>query len=116
MITQFKIYENIRHAWVVPLKMPDFLMSLKKIGMDDKEIDNWMRLHKNGVFIEYGSYPYRETITIDKENDGYTWFWCPITDSDENRIFMGRIEFTKKDIQDYYDEIEFQKGINKFNI
>lgn len=120
MITKFKIFEKIEKCqiWVIPLKMPDFIISLKKIGMNKNEIDNWIRLHKNKVFTEKDEYPSIATITIKKQNGGFTWFWYPSTkeDEDEYTEFMGKLEIEPKEIQNYYDEIEFQKNIKQYNL
>jgi len=134
MITNFKIFENEDwnrmynvkgQKWVISLKMPDFIISLKKIRMND--IDRWSNLYRNKVFTEYGKYPNRETITISKERyksnynnekDGFTWGWCPVTKDDENDrwTFMGKIECTPEEIKDYYDNIEINKNIDKYNL
>lgn len=117
-LRRFKIFESKRINWVVPLKMPDFIICLKKIGMNDKDINRWVRLYKNDVFTEDGRYPDRETITIDKdlEYNSYTWFWYPITKSDEYHDFRGKLECTPEEIQEYYDEIEMRNNIKKYNL
>lgn len=119
MITNFKIFEEKQYKiWVVPLKMPDFLISLKRIGFSEKKIKDWMRLYDRKVFTDYEQYPNRETITIRKESghDGYTWYWYPSTEGDEYTEFMGKLEITPKELQDYYDKIEMEKDIKKFNL
>jgi hypothetical protein len=111
-----KIFEKKCKIWVVPLKMPDFIISLKKIGIDDKNINDWMRLYKNNVFTEYGKYPDRETITIKKEGNGFTWYWYPSTEGNEYTDFMGKLEYTPEEIQDYYYQIELEKAVKKYNL
>jgi len=133
MITNFRLFEDNwnriygkTQEWVIPLKMPDFIIALRKIGVSD--IDRWVNLYRNKVFTDYGKYPDRETITISKERykssddnkvkDGFTWSWCPVTKDDENEYwtFMGKIEFTQEEIKEYNDEIERLKNIEKYNI
>jgi hypothetical protein len=116
MITRFKLFESKYQIWVIPLKMPDFIISLKKIGMNDKMINDWMRLYKNDVFTDHGKYPDRKTITIRKEGNVYTWYWYPSTDGDEYTKFMGKLEYTPEEIQDYYYQIELEKDVNRYNI
>jgi hypothetical protein len=119
------MYNVKPQKWVIPLKMPDFIISLKKIGVTD--IDRWVQLHRNKVFTDHGEYPDRETITMrkerfksdnNKEKDGFTWDWCPVTKDDENEYwtFMGKIECTPEEIKDYYDNIEISKNIDKYNL
>ena len=46
MIINFKMFEYSTNsdddyksqAWVVPIKIPDFFICLKKIGMDEKDV------------------------------------------------------------------------------
>ena len=114
-----KMDQQRDQVWVVPLKMPDFLLSLHKIGMNDKNIGHWMHLHKIGVFTDYNKFPDKKTITIQKHNeykDSYTWYRYPSTESDEYKIFMGKLESTPKEIQDYYDDIELKKDVKKYNL
>jgi len=115
-IKLFERFGRKSQIWVVPLKIPDFIISLKKIGMDDKKINDWMRLHKNDVFTDHRKYPDRKTITIKKEGGGYTWYWYPSTEGDEYTDFMGKLEYTPEEIQDYYDEIELEKDANRYNV
>jgi hypothetical protein len=131
MITNFKLFEdnwnkmyNVKpQKWVISLNMPDFIISLKKIGVTD--INKWINLYHNKVFTDYGEYPDRETITIRKERyksddnieeDSFTWYWYPASKSDEYTDFMGKIECTPEEIKNYYDEIEINKNINKYNL
>lgn len=117
MITLFKIFEEKKsQIWVIPLKLPDFIISLEKIGMVEKDISRWMHLHKIEVFTDNGRYPDRETITMSKENGNYTWYWYPSTKGDEYTKFMGRLKITSEEIQNYYDKIEFQKDVEKYNV
>lgn len=120
MITNFKIFEEKRNKiWIVPLKMPDFIIGLKKIGIPEKDINDWMNLYNKGVFTNYGKYPDRKSITIDKDNrvkDSYTWYWYPSTEGNEYIEFGGKLEITPKEIQNYYYEIEFKQNINKYNL
>jgi len=114
-----KMVQQRDQVWIVSLKMPDFLLSLHKIGMNDKNIRDWMHLHKIGVFTDYNNFPDRKTITIKKHNeyeDSYTWYWYPSTESDEYKIFMGKLESTPKEIQDYYNDIELKKDAKKYNL
>jgi len=117
MITNFKLFEEKEcQIWVVPLEIPCFYISLKKIGMSSSEIAGWLRLHKIGVFTDYGKYPDKETITIKKRKNGFTWYGHPSTEGNEYTDFMGRLECTTEEIQNYYDEIEFQKNVKKYNL
>jgi hypothetical protein len=122
MITNFKLFEgfpdknNKAKIWLVPLKMPDFVISLKKIGMPDQDIKHWLSLYKNQVFTDHGKYPDRETITIKKEGGGFTWYWYPSTGGDEYTDFMGKLEYTPKEIQEYEDEIRFKQDTKKYNL
>lgn len=113
-----KLFERFKKCqiWVVPLKMPDFIISLKKIGMDNEQIKNWMNFHKRDVFTDYRKYPDRETITIRKEENRFTWYWYPSTEGDEYTDFMGKLECTTEEIQDYYYQIELENDAKKYNL
>jgi len=133
MITKFKIFEsninwykmyNVKtQKWVIPLKMPDFIISLKKIGVTD--IERWTNLYHNKVFTDYGKYPNRKTITMCKEKyisdnveekDSFTWNWVPISHGNEYFTFMGKIECTPEEIKEYNDEIEAKENSIKYNL
>lgn len=44
MITKFKIFESEKRLnWVIPLKIPDFIICLRKIGMTEKQINDWIK-------------------------------------------------------------------------
>jgi hypothetical protein len=114
-----KTYEHKNEIWVIPLKMPDFIISLKKIGFTPDKIDHWVKLYNKDVFREYSKYSDRETITIRHEigtTNGYTWHWYPSTEGDDWNKFMGKLEITPDEIQEYYDKIEMEKAIKKYNI
>lgn len=121
MITKFKLFEDSdkKLVWNIPVKMPDFYISLKKIGMPDKQIIDWIRLRKNKVFSTKDTNTNFETISLVKDSeqeDSYTWYWYPTSESNEYNIFMGKLECTPEEIQEYYDDIEFKKNTTKFNI
>jgi len=121
MITKFKLFEDSdkKLVWNIPVKMPDFYISLKKIGMPDKQIIDWIRLRKNKVFSTKDTNTNFETISLVKHpehEDSYTWYWYPTSESNEYNIFMGKLECTPEEIQEYYDDIEFKKNTTKFNI
>lgn len=109
-------------VWIISLKMPNFLISLEKLEMPDKDIDHWMKNYKNNVFTEYGKFPDRKTITIerrkyiDKKNFSFTWYWYPTSKSSEYFDFMGILKITPTQIKKYYDEIEFKKDVKNFNL
>jgi len=112
MITNFKKFEDSdkKLLWNMPVKMPDFYISLKKIGMPEIIIKDWIRLRKNKVFTARDNFTDLETITIVKHpeyENSYTWYPYPTSESYDNNIFMGKLVCTPEEIQDYYDEIEF---------
>ena len=87
--------------------------------MPENQITVWIRLRKNGVFSTKDPSTNLETISLVKnpENeDYYTWYSYPTSESYENNIFMGKLVCTPEEIQDYYDDIELKKDISKFNI
>lgn len=87
--------------------------------MDEKEIIDWVRLSKNCVFNDKNNNSDSGTITMRKPikaGSGFTWFVYPVTESNDFLIFMGELECTPEEIQEYYDEIESIKMSNKFNI
>ena len=113
----------IKHVWVVPIKMPDFEIALWKIGMNDEDIIKWKHLNKVEVFTDHGKYPNNETITMSKDVEDdvgdynvFTWYSYPTSESSEYTIFMGKIEITQKDIQDYDDYLEMKKNASKYNL
>jgi len=121
MITNFKLFEDYdkKLVWNIPVKMPDFYLSLKKIGMSDRVIKDWLRLRQNKVFSTKDTNTNFETISLVKDSeqeDSYTWYWYPTSESDEYTIYMGKLECTPEEIHKYYDDIEFKKNITKFNI
>jgi len=120
-----KMYNVKPQKWVISLKMPYFIISLKKIGVTD--ITRWMNLYNNKVFTDYNKYPDRETITMCKEKYisddnktkySFTWSWCPVTKKDEHGYFkfMGKLECTPEEIKQYNDEIEMERQSIKYNI
>ena len=113
--------------WVISLKMPDFIISLRKIGLTDTDIERWVNLYNNKVFTDRDKYPDRETITMCKEKYisddnktkySFTWSWYPVTKEDEKGYFtfMGKIECTPEEIQAYNDEIEAKENTIKYNL
>jgi hypothetical protein len=114
MITNFKIFEKKeRQIWNVPLKMPDFIISLKKIGMNEKEVDKWMRLHRNKVFNHITN---KERITIQYHDGHFTWYSYPSEEGNEYTDFMGKLEYTPEEIQEYYDDIKLKEDQKKYNL
>ena len=114
MITNFKLFEEKEwQIWVIPIKMPCFAICLKKIGLRDNKILDWIHLLNVGVFTAHGD---RKTITIKKAGGSFTWYGHPSTEGNEYTDFMCRLECTTEEIQNYYDEIEFQKNVNKYNL
>lgn len=113
-----KIYENYEvQVWVVPLKMPDFIICLNKIGV--KDIDRWVQLHRYNVFTDGKKYPTRKTITMRKDigrGNGFTWHEYPTSKSSDYTQFMGKLECTPEEIQEYYDNIEMEKRSKKYNL
>jgi hypothetical protein len=120
-----KMYDVKPQKWVISLKMPDFIISLKKIGVTD--IERWTNLYRNKVFTDYGKYPDREVITMNKEKYksddnrtkySFTWSYYPVTKDDENEYFkfMGKLECTPEEIKQYNDEMEMERQSNKYNI
>jgi hypothetical protein len=113
----------VNNVWVVSIKMPDFEVSLWKIGMNDEDIKHWVHLNKVGVFTDYGKYPNVKTITMSKNveydvwrKNSFTWYPYPTSESSKYTIFMGKIEITPKDIQDYNDYLEIKDDAKKYNI
>jgi len=114
---------NIKNVWVIPIKMPDFEISLRKIGMNDIDIVRWLQHNRNNIFTDRGKFPNIKTISINKSVDDnvndynvFTWFPAEITKSSEYYIFMGKIEITSEEIKEYYDKIEIEKNLKKFNL
>ena len=110
------IYGKKDKVWVVPLKMPDFIISLQKIGMNDKEIDRWTHLHNVDVFTNNDNNP--ETITIKKDCDhgGFTWYPYPTSKSNSYMDFMGKLKITPEEIENYYNNIKIKEDSKKYNI
>lgn len=113
----------VKNVWIVPIKMPDFEIALWKIGMNEKDIMRWIGLNKLDVFTDHGKYPNRETITMSKDSEYnvsdsnvFTWYWFPTSESSEYYIFMGKIEITTNDIQEYKNYLEMKKNAKKYNI
>lgn len=138
MITNFKIYEESSHSlkrvyenvnkkqiFIIPLEMPCFKICLEKLGMSKKEIERWMNNYKNKVlteFTDYGQYPLRKTITISREkyisriDYSYTWYWYPGGQNNEYQEFMGKLDCTPEEIEEYLDNIEREENIKKYNL
>ena len=119
-------YEPKGKKWKLPLKMPDFIICLKKIGMDDHTLETWVRLHglKSFQKIEIGSNKKDPDIThiiIEKsEKDKFTWspISSYINQEEDNFSFkyMGELIATPEDIKEYYDEIEMKKDADNYNL
>lgn len=138
MITKFKIYEKSSHSLkrvfenkkslvnIIPLEFPCFKICLEKLGMSKIDIDHWMKNYKNGVFTEYGKYPFRKTITIVRnsrqetpssvEYYTFTWYWYPGGESNEDTEFAGVMNCTNEEIENYLDNIEREKNIKTYNL
>lgn len=116
-IKKFENNVSYQH-WIISLKMPDFLLSLKKIGFLEKDIIYWLNLFKNDTFTEGRKYPDRKTITISKNKNigGFTWYWYPKRESDHLSEFMGEIVITPEEIQEYFNDIEIKKNVQKYNL
>jgi len=129
-VRYLKKFENLVQGenWKISLHSPEFYISLKKLGMNDKDFERWSHLYKNGVFYKVQrNSPKLEYIIVEKylHGDGYGGFtWTPIdswvfTDGDFNvpRFkYMGEIIVTPEEIEKWNDNIEMINNTKKYNL
>ena len=120
MITNFKIFENKKIQFLkVPIKAPDFFIALKKSGMNDNRIEHFKHLHNNKLFYKND---YRDNLDYNIEyvilrkeseyDDIITWM--PYRDN--KYLITGEITVSPEEVQKYYNDIETEKDMNKYNL
>lgn len=115
--------ESKGKMWKVPLKMPDFLVILKKLGMDEEQLKKWKHMHSLKTFIKDWNNKIHDSIKYvivqKSEKDYFTWSMCDRWFRNEDNAsykYMGELEATPEEIQEYWDEIDMKNQANKYNI
>jgi hypothetical protein len=113
-----KLFESIwqrkEEIWKVPTRSEEeFIVSLDKIGMPEKEIDRWIdlgiiKLSKSDHILVFSNH------IVDDD-----WAWSNINATDvtgkkyiDSKEYQYEIEVTPEDIEMYY----LKKSANKYNI
>jgi hypothetical protein len=111
-----KTYEEKEYQfWKIPLKLPDFLICLKKAGMPDERYEHFKHLHKNNVFFKKRWYDseYDKSVThiiLVRHPDGaFTW-----DDAYESNV--PKMKITQEDIQDWKDMEAAKLAAKKYNL
>ena len=116
-IKKFEDLDVTKIFYLVDTKMPNFEISLNKIGMDEEWKKHW--LTDVYSFIEY--YKYDKIILIvslEKDRFGMLdYSYEPYSEKEMNYYnkrakYMGEVEITSEDIKQY----EVEKSAEKYNI
>jgi hypothetical protein len=118
MITQFKIFEgrpNTRNKfWLVKTTQPYLEISCKKIDAPFEDFEFIIGLKV--AHQEYRDLEYINIVTDYENKWGYNgWAWSSDTSmfkNDKRYIYMGEVEVTDKDIEQW----KLEREANKYNL
>lgn len=112
-IKTYEIHENKNKYWKVRTDSPYYEISLKNIGMSKDEEDTFLKLRDNNNFqnrpVIYIEYWFDRPNTRESP---YVWTHGSLENETENPTYMGEVEISPEDIEEY----EIITNSKKYNI